>query len=93
MSVQQPSGDQGILRITQLRSTIGRPKDQGATLRSLGLRRIRHTVERPNNAVTRGMVAKVSHLVEVEAVSTAELDMSPDSKPTTKPTRQRRATV
>jgi len=57
-----------MLRITQVRSTIGRPKDQGLTIRALGLRRIRHTVERVDNAAIRGMVTKVRHLVEVEEV-------------------------
>ncbi|MBW3661913.1 MAG: 50S ribosomal protein L30 [Actinobacteria bacterium] len=52
------------LRITQTRSTIGRPADQRATVRSLGLKRIRHTVIQPNRPEIRGMLAKVSHLVE-----------------------------
>ena len=52
------------LRITQVRSTIGRPADQRATVRSLGLKRIRHTVTQPNRPEIRGMLAKVSHLVE-----------------------------
>ena len=59
----------GMLRITQVRSSIGRPKDQGNTLRSLGLRRIRHTVERPDNPSIRGMVTKVQHLVTVEEIA------------------------
>ena len=57
------------LRITQVRSSIGRPKDQGATLRGLGLRRIRHTVVQPDRPEIRGMVRKVSHLVTVEEVN------------------------
>jgi large subunit ribosomal protein L30 len=52
------------LRITQVRSTIGRPADQRATVRSLGLKRIRHTVIQPNRPEIRGMLAKVPHLVE-----------------------------
>ena len=67
---EQPSANTGgKLRITQVRSPIGRPKDQGNTLRSLGLRRIRHTVERPDNPSIRGMVTKVHHLVSVEEVA------------------------
>ncbi|RMF84077.1 MAG: 50S ribosomal protein L30 [Nitrospirae bacterium] len=54
------------LIITQVRSAIGRPRDQRATLRGLGLRRIRHTVERPDTPAIRGMVRKVAHLVQVE---------------------------
>ena len=58
----------GMLRITLVRSTIGRPWDQGRTVRSLGLRRINHTVERPDNPAIRGMVTKIHHLVRVEEV-------------------------
>ena len=64
--VQQSS--EGTLRITLVRSTIGRPDIQGKTVKALGLRRIRHTVERPNTPSIRGMVTKVRHLVEVEEV-------------------------
>ena len=59
----------GALRITLVRSTIGRPKDQEATVRSLGLRRLHHTVERPDNPAIRGMVTKIRHLVKVEEVA------------------------
>ncbi len=58
----------GKLRITQIRSTIGQKRDQGATVRALGLKRIRHTVEQEDNPVIRGMVFKVQHLVKVEEV-------------------------
>ncbi len=54
------------LIITQTRSAIGRLPKQRQTLRGLGLRRIRHTVERPDTPEIRGMIRKVSHLVEVE---------------------------
>ena len=56
------------LKITQLRSTAGRKKDQIATMEALGLRRIRHTVEQKDNPAIRGMLTKVSHLVAVEEV-------------------------
>ena len=56
---------EGTLRITQVRSLIGSQEDQRATVRSLGLRRIRHTVTQPDRPEIRGMIAKVSHLVEV----------------------------
>ena len=56
----------GLLRITLVRSTIGRPADQGRTVASLGLRKLNATVERPNNPSLRGMVTKLRHLVEVE---------------------------
>jgi large subunit ribosomal protein L30 len=63
---------EGILRITQRRSLIGRPQDQRATVRSLGLKRIRHTVEQPDRPEIRGMLRKVPHLVDWELVAAAE---------------------
>ena len=57
-----------MLRITQVRSAIGSPKDQKATVRALGLKRMNHTVEQADTPVIRGMVFKVKHLVKVEEV-------------------------
>ncbi len=54
------------LRITQIKSGIGFPADQKATVRALGLKRINHSVEQKDNPVIRGMVFKVKHLVKVE---------------------------
>jgi large subunit ribosomal protein L30 len=56
----------GTLRITLVRSTIGRPADQGRTVASLGLRKLNATVVRPDNPSIRGMVTKIRHLVKVE---------------------------
>ncbi|MCH7905940.1 MAG: 50S ribosomal protein L30 [Chloroflexi bacterium] len=56
------------LRITQIKSKIGCPEDQKATLRSLGLRKIRQQVIRPDNPAVRGMVHKIRHLITVEEV-------------------------
>jgi large subunit ribosomal protein L30 len=53
------------LRVTQRRSRNGSDRRQRDTLRSLGLRRIGHTVEHADSPQVRGMIAKVSHLVEV----------------------------
>lgn len=53
------------IRIQQIRSVIGRPGRQREVLRGLGLRRIRHVVERPDTPAVRGMVNKISHLVRV----------------------------
>ncbi|MEM9556515.1 MAG: 50S ribosomal protein L30 [Acidobacteriota bacterium] len=53
------------IRIEQYRSPIGYNKRQREVLRGLGLRRIRHVVERPDNAAIRGMVAKIPHLVRI----------------------------
>ena len=57
------------LHITQVRSLIGRPKDQRDTVRSLGLKRIRHTVTQPDRPEIRGMLRKVPHLVTFEEAS------------------------
>jgi len=54
------------LRITQVRSAIGLPNDQKATVRALGLKRMHDTVEQADTPVIRGMIFKVKHLVEVE---------------------------
>jgi len=61
----------GVLRITLVRSTIGRPSDQGRTVASLGLRKLHSTVERPDNPSIRGMVTKIRHLVSVEELPAA----------------------
>jgi large subunit ribosomal protein L30 len=53
------------LQITQRRSKNGADKAQRDTLRSLGLRKIGQTVERPDSPQLRGMVHAVRHLVEV----------------------------
>ena len=58
------------LKITQVRSTIGARWNQRQSLRTLGLRRIRHSVIREDNPQTRGLIAVVSHLVQVEPAET-----------------------
>jgi large subunit ribosomal protein L30 len=57
------------LRITQRKSRNGCDRKQLATLRSLGLRRIGHSVEHNDSPQIRGMLHKVRHLVEVEEAS------------------------
>jgi large subunit ribosomal protein L30 len=57
------------LRVTQRRSRNGTNPQQRDTLRSLGLRRIGHTVERDDSPQLRGMLKAVRHLVEVEEPS------------------------
>ena len=54
------------IRLTQTKSPVSLPKDQGRTLRALGLHRMRDTVEHDDVATIRGMVHKVRHLVTVE---------------------------
>ena len=53
------------LRVTQRKSRNGCDRRQVETLRSLGLRRIGHTVEHTDTPQIRGMIHKVRHLVEV----------------------------
>ena len=65
---QQASG--GPLRVKQVRSGIGFDRTQKATLRALGLGRIGREHRHPDNPQVRGMIAKISHLVVVEADET-----------------------
>ena len=56
------------IRIKQVRSTIKRIESQKRTLEALGLRKIGMEVEHEFTASIKGMVAKVSHLVEVNSI-------------------------
>lgn len=56
------------VKITLTRSLIGYPKDQRATVKALGLGKIRTSVVKEDSASHRGMLHKVAHLVEVEEV-------------------------
>jgi len=56
------------IKITQIKSKVGETKNQKDTLKSLGLRRIRHSVIKDDTLSIRGMLKKVSHLVKVESV-------------------------
>jgi len=58
----------GMLRITQTRSQIGTPWTHRVWLRGLGLRRIRHTVVRPNTPQVNGLIHKLSYMITVEKV-------------------------
>jgi large subunit ribosomal protein L30 len=58
----------GRLRVTQVKSTISHIARNRATIQALGLKRIGHTVEIPDNPATRGMVRQVRFLVSVEEV-------------------------
>ena len=54
------------IRVTLVRSPIGYTKDQKATVKALGLRRMHQTVEQKDNPAVRGMIQKVIHLLKVE---------------------------
>ena len=58
----------GRLRITPIRSAIGRVKEQKAMVRALGIKRLYQSVEHQDNPAVRGMIQKVKHLVKVEEV-------------------------
>ena len=60
---------QEMLKVTLRRSTIGRPKDQRATVHALGLRKLNQSRCLPDNPAVRGMIRKVAHLVDVEDVT------------------------
>ena len=64
MPKKQTSGK--TLRVTLVRSTIGFPKDQKATARALGLRKLNQTVEHKDSPALRGMLTKIVHLLRVE---------------------------
>ena len=53
------------IRIRQVKSSIGTRREHREVLKSLGLRRIRHEVEREDTPAVRGMVAKVGYLLEI----------------------------
>lgn len=58
----------GQLKITLVRSLIGRKPNQKQTAIALGLRKISKTVIRPNNPAIKGMVRTISHMVRVEEI-------------------------
>ena len=55
-----------MLKITMVKSMIGRPEKHRKVLRGMGLTKINRTVELQNTPSTWGMIKKVSHLVKVE---------------------------
>jgi len=54
------------LEITLKRSVIGKKEDQIKTIRTLGLKKVNHSVVREDNPAVRGMINKVSHVVSVK---------------------------
>ena len=54
------------VKVTLIRSGIGRPQRQKDTLKALGLRKLNATVELADSPATRGMLAKISHLIRIE---------------------------
>ncbi len=57
------------LKITQVRSVLGRGAKQEGTIRALGLKRLGHSVVQEDKPEIRGMIRAVEHLIEVEETS------------------------
>ncbi len=55
-----------VIKVTLVRSPIGFPKPQKATVRALGLRHLNQTVEHQDTPALRGMLAKVIHMIRIE---------------------------
>ena len=58
--------DQKQLKITLKKSLIGRNEKQRKTVQALGLRKIGHSVVRPDNPQTRGIIQKIGFMLDVE---------------------------
>ena len=54
-----------IVRVKQVRSGIGCPREMRETLKALGLGKMHRVAERPDTKEVRGMIAKIPHLVQV----------------------------
>ena len=57
------------LKITLMKSTIGRHENQIRTVKALGLKKIRSTVVQPDNPAIRGQIFAVKHMVKVEEIN------------------------
>jgi large subunit ribosomal protein L30 len=64
--VENNNATKKVVSVTLIKSPIGYPKGQKATVRALGLHRMHETVEHYDTPVLRGMVAKIPHLLSVE---------------------------
>jgi len=62
------AGKTNTVKVTQVKSPIGRPADQRETLKGLGLNKMNRTSELEDTPAIRGMIKKVAHLVRVEEV-------------------------
>ncbi len=65
MANERTDSKGGMVTVTLVKSPTGFDRKQKTTVTSLGLRRIRHTVELKDSPAVRGMIHKVRHLVEV----------------------------
>lgn len=65
MAKEKETASGGTIKIQYYKSTIGYSKNQKTIVRSLGITKLNQTVERPDNAAMRGIVAKVPHLLRI----------------------------
>lgn len=65
MAKQTEQENGGTIKIQYYRSSIGYPKKQKEIVKKLGISKLNQTVTRPDNAATRGVVAKVPHLLKI----------------------------
>ncbi len=68
MATKKKQATQSQLKVTLVRSVIAALPKHKATIKGLGLRRLRHSVTVADTPCTRGMINKVSHLISVEEV-------------------------
>ena len=59
------SAERKTIKVKQVRSGIGCPREMRETLKALGLGKMHRVTERPDTKETRGMIAKIPHLVQV----------------------------
>lgn len=65
MAKKSENEKSGNIKIQYYRSVIGYSKKQKEVIKSLGMTKLNQTVERPDNAAMRGIVAKVPHLLRI----------------------------
>lgn len=65
MAKKSENENSGKIKIQYYRSVIGYSKKQKEVIKSLGMTKLNQTVERPDNAAMRGIVAKVPHLLRI----------------------------
>ena len=70
-------GSKGSVRVTQVRSGLGRKKDQLQTLTGLGLGKLRKTRTLEDTPAVRGMIRRVAHLVVADPPAAAEDALAP----------------
>ncbi len=81
----------GKLRVTLRKSVVSTTRQARGTVRALGLDRIGHTVEVPDNAATRGMVRAVRYLVTSEEIGADGAPEAPEGAKRTRGTTQEKA--